>query len=200
MKIIGLTGGIASGKSYVSEILKSKGIPVIDADAISREIVNKGSEALKEIESEFGKEILNEDGTLNRKKLGCIVFSDKNKLETLNRIMHPKIIKEISERVEKIKSEGFKLCFIDAALLIETGLYRITDIVILVYVDRQTQVERLIKRDNISLIEAEKRIESQMSFKEKMKYSHYIIDNNGSREYTKQQICKIIEEIISMED
>ncbi|MCX7883856.1 MAG: dephospho-CoA kinase [Caloramator sp.] len=196
MKIIGLTGGIASGKSFVSDILKEEGIPIIDADIISHQIVYKGSEALKEIEREFGKEVLNTDGTLNRKSLGNIVFSEKDKLEKLNRIMHPKIIDEIKKRVEEIKEQGFNLCVIDAPLLIETGLYRIVDIVLLVYVNIDVQIKRLIKRDNISLNEAYKRISSQMSFEEKKKYSDYIIDNNGSREHTKNQVYNILKEII----
>ncbi|SKA99913.1 dephospho-CoA kinase [Caloramator quimbayensis] len=200
MKIIGLTGGIASGKSFVSDILKEEGIIVIDADIISREIVFKGSEALKDIEQNFGKEVLNNDGTLNRKRLGSLVFSDKNKLETLNKIMHPKIIDEIKKRIETVRMQGVNLCVIDAPLLIETGLYHIVDIVLLVYVNREVQIKRLIKRDNISFEEAEKRISSQMSFEEKKKYSDYIIDNNGSRENTKKQIHDILEEIISMED
>lgn len=200
MKIIGLTGGIASGKSFISDVLKEEGIPVIDADIISREIVFKGSEALKEIEEKFGKEVLNSDGTLNRKRLGSIVFSEKNKLETLNKIMHPKILNEIKKRIEIIRTQGFNLCVIDAPLLIETGLYHIADIVLLVYVNREVQIKRLIKRDNISIEEAEKRISSQMSFEEKKKYSDYVIDNNGSREDTKKQIHDILEEIILMED
>lgn len=167
MKIVGLTGGIASGKSFVSDILKSKDIPVIDADSIAHKITNYDSETLKEIESVFGKDVINEDGTLNRKKLGSIVFSDKNKLEILNKIMHPKIIKEIFKEVDDIKLKGYKICVIDAPLLIESELYKITDIVIIVYCDLKTQIERLVKRNNFSIKEAESRINSQMSFEEK---------------------------------
>lgn len=200
MIVIGITGGIASGKSTISNMLKKAGIPVIDADEISRDVVKKGSAALEEISKEFGERILNSDGTLNRRALGSIVFSDSRKLEKLNSITHPRIKCLIKEKIIQYKNEGKKLCAVDAPLLIETGFYELVDIVILVYVDRKLQLKRLINRDNITYQQAQKRIESQMSFEEKMKYADYIIDNSRDIEYTKQQINTILNKIILLED
>lgn len=200
MRIIGLTGGIGSGKSTVSDMFKEYGIPVIDADEISRDIVKKGSNVLFQIENEFGREVLNDDDTLNRKKLASIVFSNKDKLEKLNEITHPVIRREILSRIEKLRSKGYLACVVDAALLIEAGFYTIADIVVLVYADKETQLQRIIKRDNITLEEAENRIESQMPFEKKKLYADLIIDNSGDIEYTKQQLNKILEREVFMED
>ncbi|KRQ88127.1 Dephospho-CoA kinase [Caloramator mitchellensis] len=200
MKIVGLTGGIASGKSTVSEFLKQRGFPVLDADKIAREIVQSGSDVLKILVREFGDEILLESGELNRSKLRNIVFNDKNKLNRLNEITHPEIRKRLNEQIIEYKKYGFKLIIVDAALLIEAKFYELVDIIILVYVDLNTQIERLIKRDNISKDDAFKIINSQMKLEEKIKYADYIIDNTKDFEYTKMQVNKIINSIKSSEE
>ncbi len=193
MKIIGITGGIASGKSTVSNIIKGSGYKIIDADIISREIVEKGKPALQEIVDSFGKEILNEDGSLNRKYLGSIVFSAPSKLKKLNEITHKRIVETIHKEVTYHKKVGKeKILFLDAALLIELNIQNIVDEVWLVSVDKNVQIQRLMDRNNISRKEAINRIDSQMSLEEKKKYADVIIDNSKDLEHLKSQINRLV--------
>lgn len=189
MKVIGLTGGIASGKSTVSKYLSERGAVVIDADIVAREIVGKGQPALNEIEDYFGEEVLNADGTLNRQYLGGVVFKCPEKLQVLNKITHGRIIKKIEEQIYYYRHLGnLKAIFVDAALLIEMKMYILTDEVWLVTVGNKTQLERLMSRDNLTLEEAKQRIDSQMSLKQKKEYSDVIIDNSEDLKYLKKQI------------
>lgn len=189
MKVIGLTGGIASGKSTVSNYLKQLGAIVIDADIVSREIVGKGQPALKEIVEIFGRKVLQRDGTLNRKHLGSIVFSDPQKLQVLNKITHNRIIKNIEEKIKYYRDIGdFKAIFIDAALLIEMKMYFLTDEIWLVTISKETQLKRLMLRDDLSFDEAMNRINSQMSLKQKKDISDVIIDNSKDYNYLKEQV------------
>lgn len=193
MTVIGLTGGIASGKSTVTALLKEKGAAIIDADKIAREIMSKGEPAWFEVLNYFGDEILNDDRSdIDRKKLAHIVFSDKAKLEVLNNITHPKIIEEIKRQVEEYKKAGKKIIVIDAALLIETGLDKIADEVWVVAANEDIQLQRLMAREkDITKDEALKRIKSQMPLAEKLKFADRVIDNNSSIEETKKQVDKI---------
>ncbi|MEW9081456.1 dephospho-CoA kinase [Caldanaerobacter subterraneus] len=187
MRVVGLTGGIGSGKSTVSEILAKLGAKIIDADLVSREIMEKGKEAYNEIVDCFGKEILDKEGNIDRKKLGSIVFSDKEKLKRLNEITHPKIIDKIKKMIEEEKDKD-KVIVIDAALLIETGLYKLVDEVWLVVVDIDTQIKRVMERDGFSCEEALKRIKSQMPLEEKIKYADFIINNSKDLRKTEEQV------------
>lgn len=191
--VIGLTGGIASGKSTVTALLKEKGAVIIDADKIAREIMSKGEPAWFEVLNYFGDEILNDDRSdIDRKKLASIVFSDKAKLEALNNITHPKIIEEIKKQVEEYKKAGKKIIVIDAALLIEAGLDKIVDEVWVVAANEDIQLQRLMAREkDITKDEAVKRIKSQMPLAEKLKFADRVIDNNSSIEETKNQVDKI---------
>lgn len=193
MIVIGLTGGIASGKSTVTALLKEKGAVIIDADKIAREIMSKGEPAWFEVLNYFGDEILNDDRSdIDRKKLASIVFSDKAKLEALNNITHPKIIEEIKKQVEEYKKAGKKIIVIDAALLIEAGLDKIVDEVWVVAANEDIQLQRLMAREkDITKDEAVKRIKSQMPLAEKLKFADRVIDNNSSIEETKNQVDKI---------
>ncbi|AOT72728.1 dephospho-CoA kinase [Geosporobacter ferrireducens] len=191
MKVIGLTGGIASGKSTVSNYLKSKDIPVIDADQIAREIVNIGQPALEEICLNFGSKILNADRSLNRKALGEIVFSNDKLLKKLNEITHPRIISRIINRIELYReSKKNSIVFVDAALLIEMNMRQLVDEVWLVKVDKETQRRRLMDRDGFSFAEAENRINAQMSMEEKVNFADVVIDNNNGIDYLYTQIQK----------
>lgn len=196
MKVIGLTGGIASGKTTVSTFLKSKGYEVIDADLISREIYNVDEDVYKKVITEFGTEILNNDRTINRKKLGKVVFNNKLKLKKLNEITHPIITNKILKKIEESKLRGEKICFVDAALLIEANLVKYVDEVWLVVADEEVQINRLMKRDNISYEDAKKRIESQMPVVEKKKYADFIINNSESVEYTIEQVTRLLNKAI----
>lgn len=196
MKIIGLTGGIASGKSTVSKILKDLGCIIIDADLISREVVKPGCETLEKITQMFGDSILNNDGTLNRKALGNIVFNNENKLQSLNEIIHPVIKETIIRRIDDYRRKNENIIIIvDAAVLIESGMDEIVDEVWLVYVDYDTQLHRLMERDGIGSAKADARIKSQMSVEDKMKRSTRIIDNSKDLNYTKAQVIELWKEI-----
>lgn len=189
MKVIGLTGGIASGKSTVSSYLKELGAIIVDADIVAREIVEKGQPALKEIIDYFGKEVLLSDGALNRKSLGNIVFSDPQKLQVLNKITHKRIIENIEEKIKHYRHlDNVKAIFIDAALLIEMKMNFLTDEIWLVTTSKEIQLKRLMLRDNLSFDEAINRINSQMSLEQKKEVSDVIIDNSGDYDYLKQQV------------
>ena len=197
MKVIGLTGGIASGKSTVSNMAMMYSIKVIDADRIAREIVAKGKPALAQIIKFFGNEVVNEKGELDRKVLGKIVFNDREKLEKLNSITHPVIIKEIEKKIQEYrKVRDFSAIILDAALLIETDMRKLVDEVWLVIVDEKIQINRLIQRDGISKNEALRRIRSQMPTSEKIKYADVIIENNGDLVELATKVKKLLDKNI----
>lgn len=181
-------------------MLKEQGFPIIDADIISREILKKGELAYKKIIDKFGYQILNPDGEIDRKRLRELVFNEKNKLKILNDITHPEILNRINEEIEFYKNNGYSMCVVDAALLIETGFYKHVDIVMLVYCDRETQINRLMNRDGLTYEQAIKIINSQMDFEEKKKFADYIIDNSKDIENTKSQLNYIINSILNMEE
>ncbi|NLK71780.1 MAG: dephospho-CoA kinase [Clostridiales bacterium] len=192
MFIIGLTGGIGSGKTEATRYLRNKGIHVIDTDEISREIVYPGSKALKQIIKHFGKEIINKDGFLNREALAQIVFSDNSQLAILNGIMHPMIINEITKSLKKIKD---KIVVIDAPLLIETSLNTKCDEVWVVDVPEKIQIERIKKRDNLHETDINMRIQTQIRREERNKYAHVIIDNSKDLQHLHEQIDKALNRI-----
>lgn len=200
MVVIGLTGGIASGKSTISRMLMAMKIPVIDADLTAREVVKPETDTLKGLVKQFGDDILHTDGTLNRKKLADIVFKNEESLNKLNSIIHPAIKDAIINKLNEYKVSGAKYCVVDAALLVEASFIDMVDYVILVYINRRTQIERLMNRDNISMEEAERKIASQMCLEEKKKYANYLIDNNHAVEYTRLQLNSIVKEIFNLEE
>jgi len=187
--VIGLTGGIASGKSTASSILKELGAIIIDADEVARKIVEKGRPALDEVKQYFGEKIILEDGNLNRKKLGSIVFSNHDLLKKLNEITHPYIIKEIINEINWYKkTDNDHVIIVDAALLIEMKLTYLVDEVWLICIPKDMQLNRLIERENISIDDAKKRINAQMSLDHKKRYAHRIIDNSKDVDYLKIQL------------
>lgn len=190
--IIGLTGGIASGKSTVSNMIKELKIPVIDADIIAREVVEVGEVAFQKIVDSFGSEILNETGSLDRKKLGAIVFNNKEKRLILNKIVHPIIRERIHEKIEIQKQSGSNTIVLDMPLLFENKLTYLVDKTIVIFVDPKIQIERLKIRDKFSDEEALARIGSQMDLKEKISLADEVIDNHGLLDDTKQQLMAIL--------
>lgn len=189
---VGLTGGIASGKSTVSAILREHNIPVIDADIIAREVVELGKEAYNQIVKCFGRDILEEDGTLNRSALGEIVFNDEQKRQQLNAIVHPAVRKEmLSKRDHYLQHE--RNVILDIPLLFESNLTHLVDKVLLVYVDEEIQLKRLIERNGFSEREALARIKAQDPLKDKVAKSDEIINNNGSKEETRKKVTHIID-------
>lgn len=189
--IIGLTGGIASGKSTVSAKLKELGAAIIDVDISARGVVSKGEIAYNKIVHHFGSDILLPSGEINRKMLGGIVFSDKEKLALLNSITHPEIIERVKLQIEELKKQGTKVIVVDAAILIEMGLHRYVDQVWVVVVDRATQIKRLIERDKFAYQDAVSRINSQFTNEERIKYADVVIDNNKPIE----EVGRTIEEL-----
>lgn len=187
MKVIGITGGIASGKSLVTKALIDGGYYVIDTDIIAHELL-KDSNVIGELIRTFGEQVY-ADGAINRKVLGAIIFEDKNKQKKLNNIIHPLVIKEV-ERLLSLTNR--KIVFVDVPLLFESGMDELMDAVIVVAVNPKTQLERLCKRDNISKEYAKKKINMQMPLTEKMKLADYIIDNNESIEDTLNQLEAIL--------
>lgn len=190
--IIGLTGGIASGKSTVSNMIKELKIPVIDADIIAREVVEVGEAAFQKIVDSFGSEILNETGSLDRKKLGAIVFNNKEKRLILNKIVHPIIRERIHEKIEIQKQSGSNTIVLDMPLLFENKLTYLVDKIIVIFVDPKIQIERLKIRDKFSDEEALARIGSQMDLKEKISLADEVIHNHGLLDDTKQQLMAIL--------
>ena len=190
MIVIGLTGGIGSGKSTVSDILKEQGIPVVDGDLIAREVVEPHRPAYDEIVRVFGAEVLQQDGTLNRKRIGEIVFSDPEKLSMLNSITHKEIYRVILERLESLKETGTSLVFLDVALLFETGFDQLTNWVWVVDAPDAVRVERIQKRDGLKEEEILKRIQSQMSRELRNTKGNLVLDNSKSREELKARILQ----------
>ena len=176
MKIVGITGLIASGKSTLSSYLKSQGYKIVDADAISRDITKKDRIGYAKVIEEFGRDILSSNGEIDRAKLSNIVFNDKNSLKKLNDTLHPLIFQEIDRQLDLLKDE--KILFLDAPLLFEAKLDKKCDEVILVFCDEEVQISRIQKRDNKDYDSAKKIIDSQIAKKFKIEKSDYIIDNN----------------------
>ncbi len=192
--IIGLTGGIASGKSTVSAMFKEWNIPVVDADVIAREVVEPGQEAFNQIVQAFGEQILNEDGNIHRKKLGAIIFNDQKKREQLNSIVHPAVRAEMKKRRDDYLQSGHDHVVLDIPLLIESELDYLVDKTLLVYVDADTQLQRLMKRDDSSEEEAQSRIRSQMPLDEKQEHVDKVVNNSGSIEDTKNEVRAVLKE------
>ncbi|MDD4362832.1 MAG: dephospho-CoA kinase [Atribacterota bacterium] len=195
--VVGLTGGIVTGKSTVAKIFQQLGAIIIDADLIARQMVLPGRKSWKMIIKNFGKEILNENNEIDRKKMADIVFSDNRKLKLLNSITHPEIINNIKKKIKEIKnnSENERICIIDIPLLFETKTDNIMDKIIVVYLDREQQLTRLKTRNGLNNDEAIKRIESQMPMQDKIKLADYVIDNSKSIENTKEQVIKLWKEL-----
>ncbi|KAK7043022.1 Dephospho-CoA kinase cab5 [Paramarasmius palmivorus] len=191
--MLGLTGGIATGKSTVSSLLQTKHhIPLIDADILARKVVEPGTPALKRIVSAFGSDILLPDGTLDRKKLGSIIFNDEKKRKTLNGIVHPAVRWAMFKEVVKCWLGGEKMCVLDIPLLVESKLWRWVWGVVLVYCPRETQLRRLMARDNSSEEEASSRLNSQLPIDDKLGYADEVIDNSGSREELETKVDALV--------
>ena len=196
MKIIGLTGGIGSGKSTVTDYLIARGFPVLDADKIAREIVLPGSEMLIQLVSVFGKAILMQDGSLDRKKLGAIVFSDAKKKKTLDGLMHTRILELIHDWILQYREESVhKVIFIDAPLLFETGLDKSASEIWVIDVDEETRIKRIMERDGLKREDIAMRISNQMTRDEKNKRADVILDNTGNQEALYQQIEQLLQKI-----
>ncbi len=198
--IVGLTGGIVSGKSTVASMFKDLGAKIVDADKLGHSVILPHKPAWEKITRLFGKGILQNDLTIDRGKLGKIVFTNQTLLKKLNEITHPEIIKLIKKEIDFVKNKTHnqeKILIIDAALIYEAKMYKLMDKTIVVYINEDEQVKRLAKRNNLSKEDALQRIKSQMPMKEKVKIADYVIDNSNSLDETKKQVEKIWKKLVS---
>lgn len=193
MKVIGLTGGIASGKSTASAYLRELGAAIVDADAISRASTRRGGAAFEAVCAAFG-DILGADGEIDRRKLGGIVFADEDARRKLNSIVHPAVMAESRAQIENARASGVKVCILDVPLLFETGMERLCDETWLIYVPREEQIRRMAERDGLDAAAAAARIDSQMPLEEKLKRADVAIDSSGTIEQTQEKLCRLWEE------
>ncbi len=193
--VVGLTGGIASGKSTVAAIFREMSIPVIDADQIAKEVVQNGRAAYSKIVETFGKGILQEDLEINRAALGQIIFHNEQERQKLNLIVHPEVRKEMLKQKEQLIAEQYQLVVLDIPLLFESKLTYLVDQVVVVHVNELVQLERLQKRNNLSKEDALARIKSQLPLTEKAKMADFIVNNNGSIAETKEQVIKLVSKL-----
>ena len=203
MLIVGLTGGVASGKSVVSRILKEEGAYLIDADQIARELVQPRTSAWEELVKVFGKEILQKDGSIHRKQLAAKVFSDPKQRDLLNRTLHPRIKEEMGRRLKAIgQKDPEAIVVIDAPLLVETGDHREMDKVIVVISTEAQQIARLREREGMDQEEARRIMASQMATEEKVKVADFVIRNEGSLEETERRAREVFQELkrIALQD
>ncbi|KAA8455674.1 dephospho-CoA kinase [Weissella paramesenteroides] len=192
---LGLTGGIATGKTTISNYLKTKGIPVLDADEYARKVVEPGTPGLTDIVNTFGKQVLQSDGSLNRKLLGQIIFNDMTARQKLNDITHPRIQQMMTDELQKLAKDKTPLVILDIPLLLENHNIAGADAIMVVTVPESIQLNRLMQRNNLNKGEAQRRIDAQMPLSEKEKLADFIVDNSGTIANTLTQVDKVIQNI-----
>ncbi len=196
--LVGLTGGIATGKSTVANLLRDLGAEIIDADVLAREVVEPGEPALDEIVAEFGRGVLEPTGRLDRKALGAIVFAEPERRRTLEAITHPRIRERFQRGLDALAARDFPgLVFFDAAVMIESGNYRNMDRLVVVVADEPTQIARLMARDGVDREEALRKIRSQMPLAEKAKLADYVIDNSGEPAATAARVRAVHQALLA---
>jgi dephospho-CoA kinase len=195
VKLVGLTGGIASGKSSVAKILESLGAAIVNADTLSREVVEPGREAWKEIVAAFGAEVLQPDQSLDRQKLRTIIFNNPDARRKLESIIHPRVRALAEQRIRDHTAAGYGVIVYEVPLLFEGDLHEWLRPVILVACDVDTQLQRLQQRDGLDRAQAQKHIDAQMSLAEKRRLADYVIENNSSLDELKRQVESVLEKI-----
>ncbi len=194
---VGLTGGIASGKSTVARAFEALGVPIVDADLLAREVVEPGSDGLMEIVRVFGADVLNADGTLHRKALGARVFADAALRAQLNGITHPRIALAAAKRMQEIAALHVPYAIYEAALIVENGMHRAMDALVVVAVDEAAQLERLKLRDGLSDDEARARIAAQAPLAHKLAAADFVIDNGADRERTHARVHEVHDALLA---
>ena len=195
MLVVGLTGGICSGKSTVAAMFERLGAVVIDADRVAHELQAPGQPLFEAIVSAFGRQIVGEDGSIDRRRLGAIVFADPKARARLEEILHPAIVEECERRIQHARASGAAVCLLDAALLIESGRHARFDRIVLVEAGEAVQLDRLMARMGLSREEAMQRIRSQMPLEEKRRHAKFVIENGGSLEETERQVRAVWEQL-----
>jgi len=192
MLIVGLTGGLATGKTTVAKFIENLGATVLDADAIVRELYTPGSDVWKKIVKAFGREVLMPDRSVDRKKLAAIVFSNRQTLDRLNKLVHPSVLKHFQQEIADFsESQDWGILVLNVPLLFEAGLQKLCDKTVVVTARLRTQLDRLYLRDGFSKEEAAKRIASQMPLTEKVRRADFVVDNDAGLEHTREQVLVI---------
>lgn len=194
---VGLTGGIACGKTVVRQYLDEKGAFTVDADAVVHRLMGPDTELSGAIRDAFGTEVMAANRSVDRKKLGAVVFSDGEARQRLNRLVHPRVIAEEKRLLAEAGRKGERLAVVDAALMIETGTHREYDCLLVVFCDQPLQIGRLMNRDGLSREEALKRIEAQLPVEEKKRFADFLVDTSGSLAETESQADEIWDELLS---
>jgi len=194
MKVIGLSGGIGSGKSAVAQMLRGRGVPVIDADVLSRDVSLPGRPAFEDIARAW-PEVIAADGHIDRKKLAAIVFGDAESRKRLEAITHPRIRAEVAAQTSTLASEGHPIAFLEAALLVETGLYKSLDGLVVVTADDETRIARVMKRDGVSREKVLARMAAQLPLQDKLRVADHIIDNSRGLGETAAQVWRVLEQL-----
>ena len=196
---VGLTGGLASGKSFVGHQLESLGCLLIQADALGHQVLRPDGEAYPGVVKEFGSEVLNEDGTINRRRLAKQVFGNPERLAILNGLVHPPVFRREQDLIDRYQAENpTGIAVVEAAILIETGSYKRYDRVILAVCSEAQQIERAMRRDGATREDVEARLRNQMPLAEKAKFAHYVIDTSGTKEETAGQVERVYHHLRSL--
>lgn len=195
MKIIGLTGGIGSGKTSVADLLRSHGLPVIDADQLARDVVEPGQPALAELADAFGADILHADGTLNRGELAARAFASADATQRLNDITHPRIMALRDELIDAAREDGEPAVIYDMPLLVEKGQHEDMDLVVVVHVDVEKRIERLVNGRGLDEADVRRRIAAQATDEKRLAVADVVIDNNGLREKLEPQVQALVDQI-----
>lgn len=198
MFVVGLTGGIASGKTTVSRMFSELGVPVICADELAHAAVRPNSPGLGEIRRAFGDDLVDPKGSLDRAAMARLVFNDESARKRLEAIVHPRVLEEQNKKIAELAAQGHNIAVVDVPLLYESGLEGVFDLIIVVYVPRNFQEDRLMRRDNMSRKEARLRLDAQMSIEEKKNRADRIVDNTGRREAIRKQVEALVEELRSL--
>ena len=196
MMVLGLTGGIGSGKGLATEFFRSHGAAIVDADEIAREVVSPGSPVLAEIVVAFGDEVLRRDGRLDRRKLANLVFRDPGAVATLNAITHPAILQEVDRRLARLREEGVAVACVVAPLLLEAGYRGAVDRLVVMWADEEERLRRVIARDGVSREEVQGRMAAQMPPEEQRRQADWVVDTTGGKESARAQLEAIWREIV----
>ncbi|WEV50568.1 dephospho-CoA kinase [Lactobacillus sp. ESL0731] len=190
--VLGLTGGIASGKSTADAFFRKQGLPIIDSDLIAHQILNVGEDGYLQVVQHFGKKFLNPDQTINRHQLGKVVFSNPEQLKILNKITHPLIFQTIQAKITQNKQAGKQLIIVDAPVLFESGGQKYCDQTLLIAIPEEMQIERLMQRDQLTRQAALNRIKSQMPLAQKIKLADYVVTNTGTIEELEAKLAELL--------
>jgi dephospho-CoA kinase len=195
LKVIGLTGGIGSGKSTVAQVIRDQGIAIIDADLTARQVTEPGQPAHADIANAW-PEVVGADGRIDRRRLACIVFADPESRRRLEAITHPRIRAELATQTSALEAAGHRIAFLEAALLVETGLYRELDGLVVVTANRDALIERVVRRDGCSRESVLARIAAQLPVEEKIRVADYVVQNDSSLDHVREQVLRALEEIM----